>query len=126
MTPFLAASLSYLVMLAAYYRPHYRYFHIPVMTATLVFDLAIPWYLYTHRRWWHRLIENGDIFSFGVWMHLGLLFVLYALEIAQVLSAVRILKGDVTARPLHHQQGRALLMARAMIIATGAILADPT
>jgi hypothetical protein len=126
MTPFLAASLSYLLMLAAYYRPRYRFFHIPVMVSTLIFDISMPIFLYTHRHWWHRLIEEEDIFSFGVWMHLGLLFVLYILEGTQVWTGRKILLGDNQARIAHHQQGRALLMVRALILITGGILADPT
>lgn len=126
MTPFLAACLSYLLMLAAYYRPRYRYFHIPVMSATIIFDLAMPIFLYTHRHWWHRLIEQEDIFSFGVWMHMGLLFVLYILEGAQVWTARKVLRGDTQARALHAQQGRGLLVVRALILVTGGILANPT
>ena len=125
LNPFLVACASYLVMLAAYFMPRRRAFHMPVMGATVLFDVAMPFFLATHRNWWHRLIEQNDIFSFLVWMHFGLLITLYALEAAQVATARQILKGVPSARAAHHSQGRALLMARALVIITGGFLAEP-
>ncbi len=125
LTTSLAAFLSYLLMLAAYFRPRQRYFHIPVMIATMVFDVALPIFLYLHRNWWHRLIEQQDIFSSLVWMHFILLITMYALDGAQINSARKVLKGDFTARDDHHSQGRALLIVRALVILSGAILANP-
>ena len=118
-TPFSVATLSYLFMLAAYFRPKVRAFHMPVMAASILFDISMPFYLVTHRHWWHRLVEQGDLFSFLAWMHFGLIITTYALEAAQVYSAVRILKGQSEARAAHHLQGRALLMARGLVIVTG-------
>ena len=126
LTPFVLACLSYALMLVAFYNPRRRSFHIPVMLATILFDVAMPVFLYTHRRWWHRLIEQEDIFSFGIWMHFGPLITLYALEAAQIWSARKILAGDPSARATHHHQARALLMVRALVLITGGILADPT
>ena len=94
------------------------------MLAAILFDLAMPIFLVTHRNWWHRLIDQEDIFSFGVWMHFGLLITMYALEAAQVYSANKILQGDPSARAIHHSQGRALLMVRALVIATGGGMAE--
>jgi hypothetical protein len=125
LTPFNAAIASYLLMLAAYFMPKTRSFHIPVMGATIIFDIAMPVYLVTHRNWWHRLIEQNDIFSFLVWMHFGLLITMYALEAAQIASALQILKGVPAARLAHHSQGRALLVARALVIVTGGVMAEP-
>lgn len=125
LTPFIAAGLSYLLMLAAYFLPRRRFFHIPAMVAVIVFDAGMPFYLYTHRNWWKQLIEQQDIFSFLVWMHFGLLAVMYALEIVQILAARRILRGDETARREHRSQGRALLWVRALAILSGAMLANP-
>ena len=118
-SPFTVAALSYLLMLVAYFRPKVRAFHMPVMAANILFDLSMPFYLVTHRRWWHRLVEQGDLFSFLAWMHFGLLITMYALEAAQVYSAVQLLKGRPGARVTHHLQGRALLMARGLVIVTG-------
>ncbi|MDE1942682.1 MAG: hypothetical protein KGI47_06010 [Betaproteobacteria bacterium] len=118
-TPFSVAALSYLFMLVAYFRPKVRAFHMPVMAASILFDISMPFYLVTHRHWWHRLVEQGDLFSFLAWMHFGLIITTYALEAAQVYSAVRILKEQPGARATHHMQGRALLMARGLVIVTG-------
>jgi hypothetical protein len=126
LTPFIAAVASYLVMLAAYFLPRHRYFHMPVMASVIVFDVGMPFFLVSHRDWWHRLVVQEDIFSFLVWMHFGLLITLYALEAAQAWSAWRLLKGMNEARTAHHGQGKALLMVRALVIITGGILANPT
>ncbi len=125
MTPFTTSFATYLLMLAAFYLPRRRYFHIAVIAACLLFDIAMPVYLYTHRHWYHRLVEQNDIFSFLVWMHFGLLITMYALEAAQIATARQILKGAPDARATHHSQGRALLMARGLVIVTGGFLAEP-
>lgn len=93
------------------------------MAAVIVFDVCMPFYLYTHRDWWKQLIDQQDIFSFLVWMHFGLLVVMYALEGMQILSARKILRGDAAARRDHRMQGRALLAVRALAIVTGGLLA---
>jgi len=121
----LAASLSYLLMLAAYFLPRHRFFHIPGMVSVILFDVGMPFYLYTHRNWWHRLIEQQDIVSFGVWMHFGLLVTMYSLYAAQIYTAARLLKGDPDARSAHHSQGKAILAVRGLVIVTGAILYNP-
>jgi hypothetical protein len=123
--PFIAAACTYLLMLAAYFLARHRLFHIPAMIAVVSFDLGMPVYLYTHRNWWHRLIEEQDLFSFLVWMHFGLLITLYGLEAAQIYTASKLLRGDGAARRDHRNQGKALLMVRGLVIATGAILANP-
>jgi hypothetical protein len=119
-----AAFLSYLLMLAAYFLARYRFFHVPAMISIMFFDLGMPVYLYTHRHWWHRLIVKQDIFSFLVWMHFGLIFTMYALEAAQIYTARGIFRGDPDARQEHHAQGKALLLVRGLVIITGSILAD--
>jgi hypothetical protein len=112
-------------MLAAYFLPRKRFFHIPVMIAIMVFDAGMPVFLYLHRHWWHRLIEQQDIFSSLVWMHFILLITMYALDGAQIHTARKIFKGDLTARDDHHSQGKALLIVRGLVIVSGAILANP-
>lgn len=125
LTTSLAAVLSYLLMLAAYFRPRQRYFHIPAMFAIMAFDVSLPIYLYLHRHWWHRLIEQQEIFSSLVWMHLILLIAMYALDVAQILTARKMLKGIASARADHHTQAKALLVVRGLLILSGAILVNP-
>lgn len=125
LTASLAALFSYLLMLAAYFLPRQRFFHIPAMIAVMVFDVSLPAYLYLHRHWWHRLIEQREIFSSLVWMHLILLIAMYALDAAQIHSARKMLKGNLAARSDHHTQGKALLVVRGLLIVSGAILANP-
>ncbi len=123
--PILAALASYAVMLAAYFLHRQRWLHVPAMLAIIVFDIAMPIYLYLHRDWWKRLVEQGDITSFLVWMHVGLLIAMYVLDGAQILTARKILGGDQTARGDHRTQGKALLVVRGLVVGTGVILANP-
>ena len=125
LTVSLVAVLSYLLMLAAYFRPRPRGFHIPVMLAVIAFDVSLPVYLYLHRNWWHRLIEQQEIFSSLIWMHFILFIAMYALDAVQILTARKMLKGDSSARADHHAQGKALLIVRGLLIVSGAILASP-
>jgi hypothetical protein len=122
LTPFVVASATYVVMLLAYFLPRKRYFHIPAMIAVIIFDLGVPFYLYTHRDWWKQMILQQEIFSPLVWMHGALFIALYALEATQIYTARKILKGDQTARADHRSQGKALLVVRGMVILSGAIL----
>lgn len=118
------ALASYLLMCAAYLRPQLRYFHMPVMISCVLFDVGMPFYLYATRDWYKRLIEEGDITSFGIWMHLGLVLTLYALYAVQVRSVPGIMRGDATARAEHHGQGKAILIVRALVLLMGALLAE--
>lgn len=121
----LAVLFSYLLMIAAYFLPRQRFFHIPVMLAIIVFDMGVPIYLYTHRNWWRRLVEQQEIFSSLVWMHFILLIAMYALDAVQIHTASKILRGDPAARSEHRTQGKALLLVRGLVVISGAILANP-
>lgn len=121
----IAALSTYPVMLAAYFLHRQRWLHIPVMLAIMVFDVAMPFYLYTHRNWWKRLVVEGDIASFLVWMHFGLLITMFVLDGMQIMTARKIVNGDQAARSDHHAQGKALLIVRGLVIVTGSILANP-
>lgn len=118
------AFASYLLMLVAFHWSKRRSLHMPVMVSLMLFDLGMPFYLYATRDWYKRLIEQGDIASFGVWMHLGLVLTLYALHVVQVSSVRGVLRGDAEARANHHGQGKAILVVRGLVILTGAILAE--
>lgn len=120
----IAAALSYLVMLLAYLHPQRRYFHIPVMIAVIVFDVCMPFYLYMNRDWWRRLIEQHEILSLLVWFHFFLLVAMYTLEVVQIQTARKMLKGDQTARADHRSQGKAMLLVRGLVILSGAALVE--
>ena len=132
--PFFVASLTYLLMLAAMYWHRVRRFHISVMVSVMLFDIAMPFYLVMTRDWKTRLLDDGDILSFGIWMHFGLIITLYVLYVIQVQTALKMLRSgkqavDVnnleTVHREHRAQGIGILLARALVIITGAILADP-
>lgn len=127
--PFYAALATYVLMLIAFRWHGRRGFHMTVMIAIMVFDLGMPFYLVSTRDWYTRLIEHGDIMSFGVWTHFGLLVALFVLYAIQVHTAVRLLKAsadeEATIRAEHRGQGKGILLVRALVIITGAMLAEP-
>jgi len=132
--PIIAAFLTYLLMLVAFKWRHLRRFHMSVMVFIICFDVAMPFYLVSTRDWKARLIDNGDILSFGVWMHFGLIITLYVLYVIQVQTVLKMLRSSkqavdpeelAAARRDHRSQGIGILVARGLVIVTGAILADP-
>ena len=132
--PFYVASITFLLMIVAMRLHQHRRFHITVMASVIMFDLAMPFYLVMTRDWGTRLIDHGDILSFGVWMHFGLIVTLYVLYVIQVQTALKLLRsskqgdGGETLADLyrdHRAQGKGILLARALVIVTGAVLADP-
>jgi len=132
--PFFVALLTFMLMLAAMYWHRRRRFHITVMVSVMLFDVAMPFYLMATRDWKTRLLNDGDILSFGVWMHFGLIITLYVLYVIQVQTALKILRsgknavdvGELEATHREHRaQGMGILLARALVITTGAMLADP-
>ncbi len=122
-----AAVLTYAIMIGAYFLTTRRALHMGAMALVILFDMAMPFYLVLTRDWMKRLIDNGDILSFGVWTHFGLVITLYALYIVQVQTALRLWRGgDQGSRASHHQQGKGILLVRGLVIITGAWLAQPT
>jgi len=124
-TVVLVALATYLLMLAAYRFHSIRLFHIPVMIGMVLFDLGMPFYLYLHRDWKTRLIDQGDIFSFMVWCHFGLLIALFVLYGMQVLAGRRLLINDESAREEHRALAKGILFTRALVLISGALLAEP-
>ena len=120
---FLAAWASYALMLAAYRLHRKRTVHMSIMISVMIFDVLFPFYLYSHKHWWHRLIEQQEIFSSLVWMHAGILLVMYALYGAQIFTAMKILKGSTESRASHRSQGKVLLVVKLFAILTGMLLA---
>ncbi|MBL1277173.1 MAG: hypothetical protein COB30_013905 [Ectothiorhodospiraceae bacterium] len=132
--PIIAALLTYVLMLAAMYWHRFRRFHMTVMMSIIAFDVAMPFYLVATRDWKTRLLIEGDILSFGVWMHFGLIITLYVLYVIQVQTGLKMWRSSrkgldaeelATTHREHRAQGMGILLARALVIATGAILADP-
>lgn len=116
---------TYGLMIVAFYLYRSRIFHITVMAGVMVFDALMPFYLYLNRDWYHRLIEREEIFSFLIWMHLGLVITLYALYVLQISAGRRLLKGQNEVRGEHRGQAKAILLVRALVLATAALLVDP-
>ena len=121
----IAAFLTYLLMLSAFYLHKFQKFHVPVMVFIILFDLLMPVYLYATRDWKTRLIDDGDIFSFAVWTHFGLLIALFVLYGLQVLAGRKLWRGDQSGRAEHKSMAKGILFIRALVIISGALLVQP-
>lgn len=117
---------TYALMLAAFYWAKYRFFHISVMISVMVIDLGFPVWLVFNRDWYKRLIEQEEILSFMIWMHFMLVLALYALYVMQILTARKMLKGEMEVKPDHRTQGIGVLIVRGLVIASAAMLIDPS
>ncbi len=118
-------ALTYLVMLVAYRLPHRPMIHRPVMAGIMILDLFFPFYLYANKDWVRRLIEQQEILSFMVWMHLMLVITLYILYVVQVMSARKLLGGDKEARLEHKSQGLGIIIVRGLVLLSAAMLVEP-
>ena len=118
----IAGVVTFLIMLSAYRWHRIRAFHVPVMISIMIYDLMVPFYLYMNRDWKTRLIDDGDILSFMVWTHFGLLITLFVLYGLQATAGRRLLRGDQEARTEHKSVAKGLLLTRALVIVSGALL----
>lgn len=118
---------TYLLMLVAFALHRRRGFHMPVMAAIIVYDVCFPIYLVMTRDFYLRLIEHEEILSFGVWMHLMVVVVLYFLYVFQIRSALAIRTNPAAAeeRHAHRSQAIGILITRGLVIFTGFLLYDP-
>lgn len=126
--PFYLATLTFLLMLVAIYWHRARRFHVAIMSAVIAFDIGMPFYLAMTRDWNKRLLVDGDILSFGLWMHFGLiitLFVLYAIQIQAGLKLLRTASHPDQIRREHRMQAKGILLTRALVIVSGAMLYEP-
>jgi len=121
----IAAFVTYLLMLLAYFWHEKRVFHVSVMSSIVVFDLCMPFYLYATRDWKTRLIDDGDILSFGVWTHFGLIITLYILYVIQIMAGKSLLKNNEELRAEHKAVAKGILLVRALVIISGALLIQP-
>jgi len=118
-------AVTYLIMLIAYRLPHWPWLHRPVMATIICLDLCFPFYLYATKSWGRRLIDQEEIFSFMVWMHLILVITLYMLYFVQLRSVRGVLHGDQKARGEHKSQGLGIIIVRGLVLVTGAMLVEP-
>ncbi len=118
---------TYALMVAAFYYARMRRFHVPVMIFIMTSDLLFPVYLVMTRDWYQRLIVDEDILTFGVWVHFMLLVTLFVLYFVQILAGRRLLRGEAEPRirQEHRAQGMGILLVRAFVILTGALLVQP-
>lgn len=120
-----AALVTYGLMLVALRYSKRRAFHVPVMISVMLFDLGMPVYLYLNKEWHRRLIVESDLLtSLPLWTHIVMIAMLYALYVVQIRTALRLLRGDDSVRGDHHDQGRGVLLVRAIVIISGALLVE--
>jgi hypothetical protein len=119
------ALVTYVLMLVALRYSKRRVFHVPVMILVMLFDLGMPVYLYLNKEWHRRLIVESDLLtSLPLWTHIVMIIMLYALYVVQIRTALRLLRGDDSVRSDHHDQGRGVLLIRAIVIVSGALLVE--
>ncbi|MBL1433402.1 MAG: hypothetical protein COB94_008185 [Gammaproteobacteria bacterium] len=123
--PVLVSIATYVLMLLAYRYRSKLWFHIPVMSAIIVYDICMPFYLYSTRDWYRRLIEQEEIFSMMIWTHIMLLITLYVLYALQIIAGRQLLKGGNEGREDHAAQGKGILIARALVILSAMMLVEP-
>ncbi len=120
---FLVSLLSMLFMVAAFWRPRPRIWHVSVMAVCILYDIAIPFYLFSARNWPHILIDKGGIFDYLVWMHVVLDILLFTLYVMQVHAGIRLWRGGKESRLPHAQQAKVILAVRTLSIISGGMLA---
>lgn len=120
----LFVAATYALMCLAYVLPQWRLFHRSVMLSVMAIDLLFPFYLYFNRDWWRRLIEQQEILSFMIWMHLILVITLYILYFFQLQAARQLLRGDQSVRNEHRSQGLGIIITRGLVLVTGALLVE--
>lgn len=119
-----AGLLTYALMFVAFKCAKQRAVHVPIMICVILFDFGMPFYLYLYKGWYRRLIIENELTSFLVWIHFMMLVMMYALYVMQVKTALRMLRGENSVRMDHRTQGKVLLLVRAMVIFTGALLVE--
>ncbi len=117
------AAATYLIMVVTFYLSKVRQLHMIVMAAIIVIDCAFPVYLVLTHDWWKRLIIDGEILSFMLWMHLILVLTLYMFYGLQISAARSMMRGEEKGRGDHRRQALGILIVRALVIITGAMFA---
>jgi len=118
--------ISFAVMAAAMNFRKMHHVHIPLMATVMVFDVLFPIWLYSTHDWKHRLIDQGELFSFLIWTHLFLILTLYSLYVLQIQEGKRLLAKKNNARQNHRVQSRGIVAVRIFVFLTGALLIAPS
>ena len=123
-SPVLIASiLSYALMLVAYRFHRPRIWHVIAMSLCIVYGIGVPFYLFSARNWPHRLIDQGGIFNYLIWMHVGLDILLFTMFFLQITQGLKLWRGVEEAREIHAQQAKVILGVMLLVILTGGPLA---
>jgi len=117
-------AVTYVLMIVAFFLSRYRTFHITLMSSLVVVDFLFPIYLYLNKDWWRRLVEQGELLSFMVWMHLLLVITLYVLYVVQISAARGILSDRDGARDEHKTQAKGILIIKGLVLLSGAFLVE--
>ena len=125
--PVLFSTATYLAMWVGYYLSAYRRWHVTIMASVMLCDVGMPFYLFATRNWYKRLFVHEEITTFLIWMHFFLLITLYVLYVLQVVAGRKLLNnaGNGETRVEHRGQAKALLVVKALVILTGALLVEP-
>lgn len=118
-------TITWLVMLGGFLMYRFRTVHVSIMGSLIVVDFCFPLYLFLTRDLIRRFFEEGEILSFLLWLHLMLIITLYTLYVVQIQAGRRLLRGDQSVRSEHRGQAIGILVTRALVIATGGLLAEP-
>lgn len=123
----LFSAATYLAMWVGYYLSAHRRWHVSIMATVMICDMGMPFYLYATRDWYKRLFVHEEIATFLIWMHFFLLITLYVLYVLQVSAGRKLLKdaGDAEKRVEHRGQAKAILVVKALVVLTGALLVEP-
>lgn len=111
-----------MLMLAGYRFHRPRAWHASAMALCMLYDICVPFYLFFARNWPHRLIEQGEIFNFLIWMHVALDILLFALYVLQIQAGLKLWRGEEDMRITHGKQAKAILGVRALVVLSGALL----
>ncbi|RMH59323.1 MAG: hypothetical protein D6678_07945 [Zetaproteobacteria bacterium] len=117
--------ISFVWMLLALRWRRRRRMHAGMMAVLIGFDVLFPVWLYLTHDWVHRLIDEGELFSFLIWAHLFLALTLYALYGLQIQAGKQLLARREDARQNHRVQSKGIVLVRLFVFATGALLIAP-
>ncbi|MDX8392933.1 MAG: hypothetical protein R8K53_10290 [Mariprofundaceae bacterium] len=116
---------SFAVMGLAFYLRRRHAWHIALMGSVILFDMTFPVWLYLTHDWKRRLIDEGELFSSLIWMHLFLIITLFSLYVLQALAGHQLYAGRREAREEHRVQSRGIFVVRIFVFLTGALLIAP-